>query len=387
MACAAALQAAAPLCLDVKDDVKSAANDPAAMGAGAPDRATANGGERGNNGNGGKGRNGGNDDMREQVVSMYQKQKKIYPRAVTGWFATWRWVLVWATQLLFYGLPWLTWNARQAVLFDLGARRFYIFGLVLYPQDFIYLAGLLIVSALALFLFTAVAGRLWCGYACPQTVYTEIYLWVEQRFEGDTDACSRARFEVSRLASSRPADEVQSAVTPHRAHPRGVRRAAGIDSAQEPGDVLVADPFERTYRAAPRQRVVSVLVDVLRLDRLNVRHGVPSWDETSRSTMRRIRGNASQPSNRGYAWRSVNGCGDGRAFVANQDRGRSSTLNIPTFSQKPLPPPPRLNMARPSRVAPLPPIASALPVSPAHQPLLPVSVMSRAPARKPQPHP
>jgi len=71
------------------------------------------------------------------------------------------------------------------VLFDLGARRFYIFGLVLYPQDFIYLTGLLLVSAYSLFLFTAVAGRLWCGYACPQTVYTEIFMWIERRFEGD----------------------------------------------------------------------------------------------------------------------------------------------------------------------------------------------------------
>ncbi len=121
----------------------------------------------------------------EAIVSMYRKQEKIYARAVTGWFAAWRWALVWGTQLLFYGLPWLEWNARQAVLFDLGARRFYIFGLVLYPQDFIYLTGLLIVSAYALFLFTAVAGRLWCGYACPQTVYTEIFMWVERRFEGD----------------------------------------------------------------------------------------------------------------------------------------------------------------------------------------------------------
>jgi cytochrome c oxidase accessory protein FixG len=127
----------------------------------------------------------GDGDVREQVVSLYQKQKKIYARAVSGWFAAWRWGLVWATQLLFYGLPWLEWNARQAVLFDLGARRFYIFGLVLYPQDFIYLTGLLIVSAYALFLFTAVAGRLWCGYACPQTVYTEMFMWVERKFEGD----------------------------------------------------------------------------------------------------------------------------------------------------------------------------------------------------------
>ncbi|MFN5046631.1 cytochrome c oxidase accessory protein CcoG [Roseateles sp.] len=120
-----------------------------------------------------------------EMVSLYEAQKKIYPRTVRGWFAAWRWVLVWATQLLFYGLPWLEWNARQAVLFDLGARRFYIFGMVLYPQDFIYLTALLMLSAYALFFFTAVAGRLWCGYACPQTVYTEIFMWVEQKFEGD----------------------------------------------------------------------------------------------------------------------------------------------------------------------------------------------------------
>jgi len=125
------------------------------------------------------------DDASTAVVSLYQKQKKIYPRAVSGLFARWRWAMVWITQLVFYGLPWLEWNARQAVLFDLGARRFYIFGLVLYPQDFIFLTGLLIISAYALFLFTAVAGRLWCGYACPQTVYTEIFMWVERRLEGD----------------------------------------------------------------------------------------------------------------------------------------------------------------------------------------------------------
>ncbi len=123
--------------------------------------------------------------VRVSVISLYQKQPKIYARAVTGWFAAWRWAMVWATQLAFYGLPWLEWHNRQAVLFDLGARRFYIFGLVLYPQDFIYLTGLLIVSAYALFLFTTVAGRLWCGYACPQTVYTEIFMWVERHLEGD----------------------------------------------------------------------------------------------------------------------------------------------------------------------------------------------------------
>lgn len=117
--------------------------------------------------------------------------EKIYPRSVAGRFTTWRWLMVAMTQLVFYGLPWLQWGERQAVLFDLGARRFYIFGLVLYPQDFIYLTGLLVISALSLFLFTAVAGRLWCGYSCPQTVYTEIFLWLEKLAEGDRTARMR----------------------------------------------------------------------------------------------------------------------------------------------------------------------------------------------------
>ena len=116
---------------------------------------------------------------------LYEVRKKIYPRAVSGWFARWRVAAVLATQLVFYGTPWLGWNARQAVLFDLGARKFYVFGMVLWPQDFIYLTLLLVISALALFLFTTVAGRLWCGYACPQTVYTEIFLWIERKVEGD----------------------------------------------------------------------------------------------------------------------------------------------------------------------------------------------------------
>jgi cytochrome c oxidase accessory protein FixG len=123
--------------------------------------------------------------------SLYETQAKIYPRSVSGVFARWRWLFVGLTQLVFYGLPWLEWGQRQAVLFDLAARRFYIFGLVLYPQDFIYLTGLLVISALSLFLFTAVAGRLWCGFACPQTVYTEMFLWIERKVEGDRSARMR----------------------------------------------------------------------------------------------------------------------------------------------------------------------------------------------------
>ena len=135
-------------------------------------------------------------------TSLYAPTPKIYPRSVQGRFAHWRWALVWLTQLVFYGLPWLEWGQRQAVLFDLGARRFYVFGLVLYPQDFIYLTALLVISALSLFLFTAVAGRLWCGYACPQTVYSEIFMWIERKVEGDRSARMRldaGDFSLERL--------------------------------------------------------------------------------------------------------------------------------------------------------------------------------------------
>ncbi|MEX0957706.1 MAG: cytochrome c oxidase accessory protein CcoG [Burkholderiales bacterium] len=117
--------------------------------------------------------------------ALYEIRRKIYPRAVTGTFAIWRWIFVWGTQIVFYGLPWLNWNDRQAVLFDLVNRKFYIFGLVFWPQDIVYLTVLLIISAYSLFLFTAVAGRLWCGFACPQTVYTEIFMWIERKIEGD----------------------------------------------------------------------------------------------------------------------------------------------------------------------------------------------------------
>jgi cytochrome c oxidase accessory protein FixG len=122
------------------------------------------------------------------VINLYAAADKIYPRSTFGFFTKWRWVMIWLTQLVFYGIPWLEWGQRQALLFDLEARRFYIFNLVLYPQDLIYLTGILIISALSLFLFTAVAGRLWCGYACPQTVYTEIFLWIEAKIEGDRAA-------------------------------------------------------------------------------------------------------------------------------------------------------------------------------------------------------
>ncbi|PAS93767.1 MAG: cytochrome c oxidase accessory protein CcoG [Candidatus Dactylopiibacterium carminicum] len=120
-----------------------------------------------------------------ETDTLYEVRHKVYPRAVSGMFARWRWAMVWITQLVFYGLCWLPWNGRQAVLFHLAERKFYLFGWVFWPQDVFYLSVLLIISAFSLFLFTAAAGRLWCGYACPQTVYTEIFLWIERVCEGD----------------------------------------------------------------------------------------------------------------------------------------------------------------------------------------------------------
>jgi cytochrome c oxidase accessory protein FixG len=117
--------------------------------------------------------------------SLYAKRKDIYPREVHGIFARWRVAMVALTLGLYYILPWITMaDGRQALLFDLPNRKFNIFMMTLWPQDLIYLSALLIISALGLFLFTSVGGRLWCGYACPQTVWTEVFLWIERKVEG-----------------------------------------------------------------------------------------------------------------------------------------------------------------------------------------------------------
>ncbi len=124
-------------------------------------------------------------DLQTTEEVLYEARRKIYARSVSGFFARWRVAMVWFTQVIFYGLPWLRWDGRQALLLDLVHRKFYFFGLILWPQDVIFLALLLIISAYGLFLFTAIAGRLFCGYACPQTVYTEIFMWIERKVEGD----------------------------------------------------------------------------------------------------------------------------------------------------------------------------------------------------------
>ena len=121
----------------------------------------------------------------EQVEqSLYAQQEKIYPREVHGLYARLRALGVFGLLGIYYLLPWLQWGGHQAVLFDLPARKFYIFFITLWPQDFIYLAALLIIAGLTLFFVTALVGRVWCGYACPQTVWTEAFLWIERKVEG-----------------------------------------------------------------------------------------------------------------------------------------------------------------------------------------------------------
>ena len=117
--------------------------------------------------------------------ALYAAHKKIYPRDVSGRFTRLRVLSLVSLLGIYYIMPLLQWDGRQALLFDLPARKFYIFGLTLWPQDFIYLAALLILAGLSLFFFTALIGRVWCGYACPQTVWTEAYMWMERKIEGN----------------------------------------------------------------------------------------------------------------------------------------------------------------------------------------------------------
>jgi cytochrome c oxidase accessory protein FixG len=121
----------------------------------------------------------------EVAQSLYAKREKIYPREVHGIFATMRVTAIVTLLGLFYGVAWVRWDSQQVLLFDLPARQFHVFGLTLFPQDFLYLTALLIIAALSLFFFTALAGRLWCGFACPQTAWTEVFFWIERKIEGD----------------------------------------------------------------------------------------------------------------------------------------------------------------------------------------------------------
>ena len=117
--------------------------------------------------------------------TLYEKHVKIRPRPVKGRFASLRKTALLVLLGIFHILPFFQWNGRQAIFFDMPHRRFYIFGLNIWPQDFILLTFILLGLALLLFFATALLGRVWCGYACPHTVYTEVFLWIEQKIEGN----------------------------------------------------------------------------------------------------------------------------------------------------------------------------------------------------------
>ncbi|MGB2065055.1 MAG: 4Fe-4S dicluster domain-containing protein, partial [Marinomonas gallaica] len=119
---------------------------------------------------------------------LYEKRKKIYTRAISGFFQKIRTRALWILMLGYFLTPWINWHDRQGVLFDLPARQFHIFGITFFPQDFFLLAWILIICAFGLFFVTTLFGRVWCGYTCPQTVWTMVFMWIEEKTEGSRNA-------------------------------------------------------------------------------------------------------------------------------------------------------------------------------------------------------
>ena len=142
--------------------------------------------------------------------NLYAARRKVYPQSVSGTFRTIKWVVLGITLGIYYCVPFLRWDRgasapNQAVLVDLPNRRFYFFFIEIWPQEVYYLTGLLILAAMTLFLMNALAGRVWCGYLCPQTVWTDLFQAIERRFEGDRrehHLHDRQPWSVERLARS-----------------------------------------------------------------------------------------------------------------------------------------------------------------------------------------
>ena len=130
------------------------------------------------------------------TASLYANRVRVYPKDVRGVVRRIKWAILALCLAVYYITPWLRWNRgpgvpSQAILIDMWNERFYIFNLVLWPQDFYLLTGLLVTAAVTLFLVTSLFGRLWCGYSCPQTVWTDLFMWVERRIQGDRNARMR----------------------------------------------------------------------------------------------------------------------------------------------------------------------------------------------------
>lgn len=126
-------------------------------------------------------------------ASLYAESRKIHPRRVSGTFRSVKTALAWASMLFLVLVPWVRWDRGaghpdQAVLFDFVAMRAYFFNTEIWPQEFYFLTGVLVIASIGLFLVTALYGRVWCGFACPQTVWTDIFVWIERQVEGDRNA-------------------------------------------------------------------------------------------------------------------------------------------------------------------------------------------------------
>jgi cytochrome c oxidase accessory protein FixG len=131
--------------------------------------------------------------MPDENITYFEKQARIYPRSVKGRYRHLKWIAIWVLLGIYYGVPWLRWNRGpdlpdQAVLIDMPARRAYFFGIEIWPDEVYFITGILILAAVGLFFATSILGRVWCGYACPQTVWTDLFIWVEEKIQGDRNA-------------------------------------------------------------------------------------------------------------------------------------------------------------------------------------------------------
>ena len=140
-------------------------------------------------------------DVSPDTFDLYKKREKVYQRAITGRFEKFRVLTIWVTLSIYFLLPWVQFADRQAVLFDLPERQFHIFWFSFWPQDLVLLSWLLIIAAFALFFFTNLLGRVWCGYTCPQTVWSKFFNWFEEITEGNRN--QRIRLDASPLSANK----------------------------------------------------------------------------------------------------------------------------------------------------------------------------------------
>src|SRR6266702_5521262 len=142
---------------------------------------------------------------------LFKSRVRIHPKEAGGHYRSVKWAMMAITLSIYYLVPWLRWNRganapNQAVLVDLAHERFYFFFIEIWPQEVYYITGLLILAAVSLFLVNALFGRLWCGYSCPQTVWSDLFIWVETKIEGDRNA--RIRLDAAPWSTAKVAKRV-----------------------------------------------------------------------------------------------------------------------------------------------------------------------------------